>query len=275
MSRSRFRAAWLALVGVLVLLGPARADHYTIGVVPQFDARRIADTWLPITRYLSEATGHEFVLRGAPTIPHFERELRNGDYDFAFMNPYHLVQTIGTSDYRPLVRDGNRALYGVLVTARDSRFDTLDSLEGAIIAFPAPNALGASLLMRAVLARQYGLSFEERYVQTHDSAYLNVALGETAAAGGVKSTFDSQPAELRNRLQIIFETPRVAPHPFAVHPRVPETMAAKVRDALIALGSTEEGRALLAGVPIQQPVPAEASDYAPIAELGLEEFAVE
>ncbi len=87
--------------------------------------------------------------------------------------------------YTPIVRDGGRELFGVLVVAKDSDIETVEDLEGRSIAYPSPNALGASLLMRADLDRNFGLNYEAHYVSTHSSAYLNVVLGQMDAAGGV------------------------------------------------------------------------------------------
>jgi phosphonate transport system substrate-binding protein len=66
----------------------------------------------------------------------------------------------------------------------------------------------------------------------------------------------------------------VAPHPVVAHPRVPEEVRRQVQRALIELGESEEGRALLAEIPIRRPVEARLEDYLPLKEAALGDFDV-
>lgn len=266
----------LLRLGVLLLCalaGPLRADPtYSFGVVPQFEAMRLASIWMPILDELEQRTGYRFEMAGSSDIPTFERSFRSGDFDFAYMNPYHAVVAMEEQGYAPIVRDGGRALFGVLVVAKDSPYHSPGDLAGQTIAFPAPNALGASLLMRADLTRRFGLEFAPLYAGTHSSAYLNVVLGRAAAAGGVMATLDSQPADVRAQLRILYETERVPPHPVVVHPRVPDAVREAVSRAFLDMGQTDEGRALLAEVPFRQIATANAVEYHPLRDMQLERF---
>lgn len=272
------RVLYALVVAAVVTLGlsvqRAMAQTYTIGIVPQFDSRQLSATWTPIIDYLESETGYEFTFVGSPRIPEFEVAFKNGEFDFAYMNPYHVLRAAEAQGYQPLVRDGGRKLYGVLVVQKDGPIQDMSDLNGGQIAFPAPNALGASLMMRALLVREHGLEFQSVFVSTHTSAYMNVALGQADAAGGVQSTLNQLAPEVRERLRIIYETPKVEPHPVVAHPRVPDAVRDAVRDAFLKLGQSEEGLALLAPVPMKMPVPATYNDYLPLSVMGLEVFYV-
>lgn len=254
--------------------GIAGDTVYTIGVVPQFDARRLQAIWRPILDELEQRTGKRFQLRGSPTIPEFERELMNGAFDFAYMNPFHAALASRDQGYVPMVRDVGRTLQGVLVVREDSPVQEISDLDGKIIAFPAPNALGASLQMRTELHNIHGIRIQPLYVKTHDSVYLNVFLGQTPAGGGVQKTLKRQRPEIREALRILYETRGVAPHPIMVHSRIPKAMRRKVTEALLALGNKPDGKALLQKIPIKQVGPASISDYTPLFDMGLEAFYV-
>lgn len=258
---------WLACAA-----GLARADSYSFGIVPQFEAMRLASIWIPILDDLEARTGHHFEMSGSPDIPAFERGFEEGAFDFAYLNPYHAVVAMERQAYQPLIRDGGRDLFGVLVVQKDSPVMSPEQLEGQAIAFPAPNALGASLLIRADLENRFALHYDSIYASTHSSAYLNVVLGRAAAAGGVMATFNSQPATVKDALRIIYETTHVPPHPVVAHPRVPAAVREAVAQALLDMAATPEGQALLAEVPIQKAVRATAEDYHVVHELGLERF---
>lgn len=245
---------------------------YTVGIVPQFEVRKLHRIWRPILDEVESRTGYRFKIIGSPTIPDFEKEFVSGSFDFSYMNPYHIVLASEQAGYLPLVRDVGRTLHGVLVVRVDSGIDRVTELEGKIVAFPAPNALGASLQIRQELADKFKVTFEPRYVKTHDSVYLNVVLKQAAAGGGVQRTLDRQQEEVRRLLKVIHRTTAVAPHPFAAHPRVPAKVRQEVQEALLDLGATEEGGKLFSKVPIKQIGSASLADYEGLRGMGLERF---
>jgi len=266
----------LTLFCMLFLLPVATANanerkSYTIGVVPQYEQRKLFDIWQPIIMALEQELDFNLELIGSPKIPVFEKKFLAGEYDFAYMNPYHLLKANESQGYIPLVRD-TRQLKGILVVKKDSPYQQVSDLDKKIIAFPSPNALGASLLMRADLNTLLQLEFFPRYVQTHSSVYLNVALGQTAAGGGVLGTLKQQPPELRERLRVIYETRGMNPHPLSAHPRVPEADREAFQRAWLKLAATTGGKQLMSRIPMPQPVKAELQDYDAMHAWGLDDF---
>lgn len=268
-------ALWYALVCLLMpaVLPGARADTvFTVGVVPQFESRRLHEIWRPILDRIEQETGYRLELIGSPTIPAFEDEFVAGKFDFVYMNPFHQLMAAEAQRYQPLLRDIGNVSRGVLVVRKGGAVRRVEDLQGRAIAFPAPNALGASLQMRQELTDDFGLAFNASYVKTHDSVYLNVLLGEADAGGGVQQTLDRQRQAFRDNLEVIHTTRPMATHPFSVHPRVPAEQAERVRQALLRLAGTPEGRELFAEVPIKELGMATMDDYAPLRELGLDRF---
>ncbi|MFY0680136.1 MAG: phosphate/phosphite/phosphonate ABC transporter substrate-binding protein [Thalassovita sp.] len=250
----------------------AEAKTYSFGIVPQFEARKLAQIWAPIIQEIETRTGHKFEIVGSPKIPDFEQAFGEGLYDFAYMNPYHATLAAKAQGYRPLVRDGARQLFGVLVVHKDSPYASPKDLADQTIAFPAPNALGASLMIRADLTNQHHIGFRSEYVATHSSAYLNVVLGQAAAAGGVMGTLRAQPENIFNELRILHQTEKVAPHPIVAHPRVPIRIQEEVKRALLDLWQTKQGRQLLLQIPMREVIEANPNDYRLIEQLGLDVF---
>lgn len=248
---------------------PEPSSPYLFGVVPQFSAAEIMTIWRPILDSMEKATGLRFRLAGSDSIPAFEKEFTSGRFDFVYMNPYHFVHAERSQGYEPLVRDLGRKLYGIIVVHKDSPIQSADQLQGETVAFPAPNALAASLMPRAEFQRKR-IQIEPRYVRSHSSVYLNVALGKSVAGGGVQKTLEQQPKKVQDALRIVYRTQDVMPHPVAAHPRVKDEVRERVKAALLALDASEHGRRLLARVPIRQIGPASPEDYHPLLTLGLE-----
>lgn len=270
------RVALAALLLLALAVGAAQErPRYTLSVVPQFPRLVLYDDWQPLLTYLSETVGVDFELHIADTIPAFETEFLAGRPDFAFLNPYHEVMAMRAQGYLPLVSDGSRQLKGILVVRADSPVASVRELDGQAIAFPAPNAFGASLYMRALLAEQEGIAIEPVYVETHANAYRHTLLRRTAAGGGVMNTLVKEDDAFRAQLRVLYETPGVTPHPLAAHPRVPEAVREAVIEALLALAGSPEGRERLRRVQLTEPIRVDYDrDYRGLEELNLEAYVV-
>jgi len=276
--------AGAALLVLGLLLGlEAKADcvgdhgarkTQSVHLVPQIPPAELLANWTPLLELVGRATGQCFEIRIAASIPAFEAALLAGEADFAFMNPYHQVMAKRRQGYVPLVRDDRGRLSGLLVVRKESPVTAVGELAGATLAFPAPNAFAASLLIRASLARQ-GVAIQPRWVKTHSNVYRAVAAREVLAGGGVNNTFHREPEGLRRELRVLWETPAYASHPFSAHPRVPEAVRGAVTAAFLALGTDSQARPLLERALLPVPVAADYSrDYKPLERLGLEEFVV-
>jgi phosphonate transport system substrate-binding protein len=121
---------------------------------------------------------------------------------------------------------------------------------------PSPNAIGASLLIRADLEHLHGVRMKMVNVKTHSSVYLNVLNGLTEAGGGVEKTFAEQDAPVRDALRVIYTTREMSSHPVAAHSRIDQAAREQVRRGLLALAATPAGKALLDEVPMKEPVTA-------------------
>lgn len=275
MNNPGYLAKFLILIGTLLsVLSAEAADAYSFAVVPQFDQRKLFTIWKPIVENVSKRTGIQLNLVATLTVPEFERELSKGSFDFVYANPYHVLREESRQGYIPLIRD-KIPLRGILVVAKDSSFKTPADLDGQQMAIPSFNALGASLLLRADLAQLFKVKVNPVNVKTHSSVYLYVANGLIPAGGGVEKTLQEQEPAVRDLLRVLYTTREMPSHPIAAHPRVPPKVQQAVRQAILALNDSEEGRKLLREVPIQAAIPASMKDYAPMRDWGLSNYWVE
>lgn len=269
------RTLVLALILSASIPAGASDKSLRIGVVPQFDARKIQHIWQPILDALEEQTGMHFKLVGSPSIPEFERQLMAGDFDLAYMNPYHLLKAHDAQGYLPLVRDVGRSLFGIVVAHKDTPIKSVQDLDGKTVAFPAPNALGATLIPRAEFGEHYKLEIQPMYVNSHSSVYLNVVAGVAIAGGGVQKTLQAQSTEIRDALKIIYKTRQVAPHPVAAHPRLSVETREKITRAFLYLGDGHAQRDLLSRIPMKKVGLATLDDYEPLRQMGLDKYYVQ
>ncbi len=269
------RASAILFLLLLQIANPVFAEKiYSVGVVPQFEARRIATIWQPILDEVSQRSGVKLQLKASPNIPRFEEQFAAGEFDFAYMNPYHAIQANKIQGYTPLLRDNGRNLFGIIVVKKDSPIMSVEELDGKTVAFPAPNALGAALLPRAEFNRKFNIKVKELYVKSHSSVYLNVLLGKADAGGGVQKTLSQQPENIRQQLRILYKTSIVPPHPFTAHPRIDKSIQEKVAAAFLELGNSKKGKALLKKIPMKKIGTASIEDYEPVKKMELDKYYV-
>lgn len=246
----------------------------SVYVVPQLSPAQLYVRWAPVLEKVGYTAGICFDLIIVRTIPDFERELLNGKPNFAFMNPYHQVMAHQAKGYFPLLADGKNKLDGIIVVKKTSNIEKIENLRGAKLAFPAPNAFGASLLVRATLAKQ-GIDIEPIYVNSHNNVYRSVIAGDVSAGGAVNNTLQREPPEVQEQVRVLFKTTSYVPHPFSVNPKIPSQEREKVVQGFLELAKTDEGRLLLDGIQMPDPVIVNyARDYKPLENLGLAKFVV-
>ncbi len=250
------------------------SNVYSFAVVPQYSAVEVFEDWSPLLARISKDTGLNLKLKLATSIPVFEAGFMKGEADFAYMNPYHAVMAHLSQGYIPLLRDV-KPLSGVLLVRKDSAYKSVKDLADQTIAFPAPNAFGASLYMRALLTAQFGIKFEPKYVNTHSNVFRHVIRQEVAAGGSIATALNGEVPEVRDQLRTLYQTPEVASHPVVAHPRVPQAARKALAQAFFDLTQDEAGRALLKGVRINTPVAASyRSDYEPLQSLNVQKFVI-
>jgi len=241
------------ILGILLFTSTAvvaSEESLSFGIVPQQSAGKLARLWTPILEYLSRDVGLDIRFETARDIPTFEQRLATGEYDIAYMNPYHFTVFNENPGYQALARARDKRIKGILVVRKDSSIQSLQELDNMTLAFPAPAAFAASMLPRSELAA-WGNNSQPKYVSSHDSVYRAVAKGLYPAGGGVMRTFRNMDSDIRDQLKILWTTDGYTPHAIAANAKLPSDINTRLQSALVAMEQTSEGRALLESIKIK------------------------
>jgi phosphonate transport system substrate-binding protein len=222
----------------------AQENTLTFGVVPQQSAKRLATLWTPIFEYISQETGLNIIFSTAKDIPTFEKRLKSGEYDIAYMNPYHYVVFNKSTGYEAIAKQMDKTIKGVIVAKKNGKIKTINDLKDKRIAFPAPASFAATILPQAEL-NKLGITFMPTYVSSHDSVYLNVSKGFFPAGGGIKRTLNNMPEKTKSTLKTIWQSEEHTSHAIAIHPRVDTLSREKILASLIGMNKNMQGNALL------------------------------
>lgn len=262
---------WLC-AGCLMLALPAMVSaqqtSYTFGVVPQESPSQMAANWTPVLTALSELAGVRISFATAPDVPTFERRLAAGEYDFAYMNPYHFVVYHARPGYQALARAKGERLRGIVVVRKDSPLRELKQLAGATLAFPTPAAFGATLLVQAELRRQ-GVPFKAVFVKSHNSVYRDVAQGLYPAGGGVPRTLDLLDRRLSRELRVLWTSSPFTTHAIATRPQLDPAVRERVLAAMMRMNLDAAQLKLLAGIGFDGFEPAQDKDWDDVRRLAI------
>ncbi|WCE31964.1 phosphate/phosphite/phosphonate ABC transporter substrate-binding protein [Vibrio sp. SCSIO 43137] len=253
---------------------PLQAEQFTFSVVPQQSASKLAKQWSPILTALSQQTGHTFLFATAKDIPTFESRLKQGRYDFAYMNPYHFVEFNRQPGYQAIAKAKDKQIKGIIVVSKESGINSLEQLNGSQLAFPSPAAFAASILTRAHLSEN-DIDFSPSYVSSHDSVYLSVAKGFFPAGGGVMRTFNAMDPAVKEQLIPIWSTKGYTPHAIAAHPEISEELYLKVQRFFENLHRTEQGKSLLTPLKLKGFTAAQNSDWDDVRALNIDLLSAE
>ncbi|BFT31626.1 phosphate/phosphite/phosphonate ABC transporter substrate-binding protein [Alteromonas sp. D210916BOD_24] len=257
---------WLCLVFSAKL--HAQENSLTFGVVPQQSPKKLAQNWQPLLDYISQYTGLKIDFKTAKDIPTFEANLEKGAYDIAYMNPYHFVVFHDAVNYRALARQKDTLIKGIIVVPKDSKVQSLDDLNGAEIAFPAPAAFAASIITSAALHKR-NVAFVPRYVNSHDSVYLAVQHGFFSAGGGIARTLNKAPSQVKNDLKVLWESNGYTPHAIATKPNMAQSHRQAILKALLALTHDSSNAWILENLGFKGFIESVDSDWDDVRELGI------
>jgi len=241
----------------------------TVGIVPQQSAAKLARMWTPLLEYLSTQAGQDLQFSTAPNIPEFERRLANGEYDLAYMNPYHYTTFNRSPGYQAFAKQKDKQLKGIIVVRADSKYQTLDEFANQTLAFPSPAAFAASIVTRARF-NSMDVPITPKYVSSHDSVYRAIAKGIYPAGGGVMRTFNGLEPEIREQLRILWTSPPYTPHALAAHPRVPTDIVSTISATMQQLDESEQGLELLKQINFSGIVAASDADWDDIRKLNID-----
>jgi phosphonate transport system substrate-binding protein len=270
----------LLLIELLAVSAPAWAQSKPTptskpliwGVVPQQSAVELAKVWVPLIAWVSQHSRVPLRFATAPDIPTFEKRLLSGEYDLAYMNPYHYTAFNKKPGYQAFAKEKGRSLKGIVVVRKDAPYKTLEDLRDKEIAFPAPAAFAATVLVRAELKKR-GISYTPKFVNSHESVYLNVSKRFMAAGGGIPRTFQTMETEIRQELRILHSTAEYSPHAFAAHPRVASEQVQAVLKSMQSLDKDTSGHGLLEPLGFKGFEAAQDAQWNDVRQLGINTLA--
>ena len=282
-----------ALLAVLLCLLPAGCERKApkatppgegttgsirIGLIPEQNIFRQLERYEPLASHLSKVVGVPIELKILPRygniIANFQSQQLDGGFFGSFT--YALAhEKIGLEVVaRPMAPDNSSTYHGLIFVRKDRGIRNAGDMRGKRFAF-VDKATTAGYLLPLNYFHEHGIADYHAYLKesyfagTHEDAIRDVLEGR-ADVGAAKNTvfqrlLESDP-RIREELVILERSPSVPENALALRKDLDPELALRLRDALLSLQDSPEGRAVLETFRAARFIPTENRDYDPVFE---------
>jgi len=233
--------------------------HYSFAIHPLHNPEMLLERYGPIVDYLNRnIKDAHFVLEASRNYEEFDKKLYAGQPDFALPNPYQTVNSLkhGYHVFGKMGDDQN--FRGIWLVRRDSGIRKVRDLKGKKVSYPAKTALAATMMPQYYL-HTHGIDvnkdIENLYVGSQESSIMNVYLGQVSAAATWPipwALFQKQYPDKAAQLELIWQTEPLINNSLVARSDIPPELVERVAVLLATLHESEEGRAMLAQLPISR-----------------------
>ncbi|OQX11730.1 MAG: phosphonate ABC transporter substrate-binding protein [Desulfobulbaceae bacterium A2] len=243
---------------------------FIFGVHPLHNPATLHQVYGPLVQYLNARLDTARLrLEASRDYADYERKLAGRHFHFALPNPYQTLKSLRYG-YEIFGKMGDDDQFrGIILVRKDQLTASPLDLRGKAVSYPAPTALAATMMPQALLFRE-GLNVQQdldnRYVGSQESSILNVYFGHTAAGATWPPPwrkFQQDEPDKAAQLMVRWQTEPLPNNGLVVRDDVPAALRDAVARLLFSLHESEEGRALLARMPLSRFEAADQATYAP------------
>jgi phosphonate transport system substrate-binding protein len=233
--------------------------EYVFAIHPLHNPVRLLEVYGPLVDFLNRnVEGASFRLEASRNYGEFEKKLYARKFEFALPNPYQTLNSL-QHGYHVIGKMGDDHKFtGVILVRRDSGIHKVTDLKGKKVSYPAPTALAATMMPQYFL-HTHGLDInrdiENLYVGSQESSIMNVYLGQVAAGATWPlpwEAFQKEHPEKARELVVQWETEPLINNGIVARDDVPAKIVTRVAELLASLHTSEEGRAILARMPLSR-----------------------
>jgi phosphonate transport system substrate-binding protein len=225
------------------------------------------EAFQPLADYLGANLGDYGIgvgeVRIAPDFDTLAMWIANGEVDLYFDSPYPAMILSDSTGAVPLLRrwkEGTAEYHSVIFTLQSSDVDTLDDLNGDLIAFEEPVSTSGYMLPLTYLI-EAGLTVAEKegldapvgadevgfvFSGDDENTIQWVLSGQTTAGALDSGAFEELPESTREQLLVLAETETLPRHIVLSNPDMDAGMRDAIIELLLGLDKTDEGKAILA-----------------------------
>ena len=238
---------------------PEVGKEYVFAIHPLNNPVRLFEIYGPLIDYLNRNIPEaKFRLEASRNYEEFDKKLYARKFDFALPNPYQTLNSLSYG-YHVIAKMGDDYKFtGVILVRRDSGIKKVTDLKGKKVSYPARTAIAATMLPQYYF-QTHGLDvnrdIENLYVGSQESSIMNVYMGNVAAGATWPmpwEAFQKEHPEMARELELKWETEPLINNGIVARDDVPQHLAQQVAQLLDTLHTNEEGKVMLARMPLSR-----------------------
>ncbi len=224
----------------ILLSLPAAAQKPLVFVTSSIESASVLKKrYQPLMNYLSNQTHQPIILKVSRNYDHTIELLASGQADLSFLGPSPFVemqaQHPGKVEIAAAITTHDKPFFhSVIVTRKDSRYNSIKDLYGKTFAFGSPRST-ASFYYPAAMLKQHGITPEQlkdfSYLGRHDVVAKHVIMGR-ADAGGIKLNIAEKYSKY---LKVIATSDPIYDHVIVVQTQLPESLKQQIKTSLLQL----------------------------------------
>jgi len=226
-----------------------------LGIFPRYNYTETIKGFTPLAEQLTRVLGRRVELETASDFSTFWQEVAARRYDLVHFNQYHYIKAHRELRYEVIARNregGSDTIKGALLVRRDSGIKRLADLRGKRILFGGGRDAMQAYILTTYLLRRVGLKpgdYIELFAVNPPNAVIATYQKHADAAGAGDRVLAMPVVAERidtKEMKLLVVSEAVAHLPWAVKAELDPALTQRIRAALLTLGDSEPGRAVLA-----------------------------
>ena len=267
----------------------AEQNEVTFAVIQDNRMSVLTELWEQPLQYISEKTGLKINFYATTSYASVVEAMMAGFVDFAKLGPkIYLVAAeksqgtivpIANFAAAPNAFNPNpcACYFGLLISKEGSKFDSIQSLQGSVLALTDPGSTSGNAVPRALFPGEIGGSTLENYFSSvfysgsHDASTFAIVRGQADAAfvaDGNVNRLIMRGEVKKEDLRVLWRSPEIPIDGIVVNTKtLTEENIEKIRKAFLEMHLDEAGRKGLKGLNYVQFLPATDASYDPLREI--------
>jgi len=270
---------------VLLLLAGMRSgmadsgEPLRLGIFPRYNYTETIKSFTPLAEHLARTLGRRVALETASDFSSFWQAMAARRYDLVHFNQYHYIKAHRELRYEVIARNregGSDTIKGALLVRRDSGIERLTDLRGKRILFGGGRDAMQAYILTTHLLRRAGLKpgdYVELFAVNPPNAVIATYQRHADAAGAGDRVLVMPVVAERidtKEMRLLAVSAAVAHLPWAVKAELDPVLTQRIGAALLALGDSEPGRAVLAAAKLTGFAATRDADYDPLRRIVFE-----
>ncbi len=223
--------------------------------VPSGDTQQIITGGEAIERLLEQKTGYEIDTNVATSYAAVVEAMGAGNADIGWLNTFGYIlahEKYGVEVILATVRFGAPYYTGQIIVGADTGIETLADLKGKTMCWVDPLSTSGYVIPRVMLQAE-GIDPDADFAKTveagsHNNVVIAVYNGDCDAGAtyvDARSSVEKDFPDVKEKVKVIAESPQIPNDTVSVRKDLPPEVVENIKNALLEIAQTEEGKAAL------------------------------